>query len=640
MEDIKMKKLLLAITIPVFFVLGTPALLAAIMYDGSGENHMPVDLYTEDADFEKMLYEELDVSLADVENGITTDMVYNLDQDILNTAIFQMVRDNVNENYLPGEDCDTPECAYIIYEPIPVGDMNLDLKLVGVWLDFEDLGTEASNKGKAILNVFLEVTLDDGFTYKTIVSVHFILQDDTENASYYFECDKVSVGNLPIPKSLITSILDAVGVDIETEIQDTLPLGIFSGKDISYTVTKQEIVDGIGPDEGEEADVNQLLAQQMLGVVLDNYVSFDVDDEEVGLTIAVSLLRNDNDEYSDIPEYLYQMHDYDPVTETYGDFNPDLFNPEDFLTDKFTEFVFNMALTGNTTFKLRERTFNKLIYYGAEGFADMGTEFEYTNSDGDLVAIEIGLRAIWFEFEEGTGGNGEIFAKVLFQIAGINSMLEIRAVNISNEDDVLQFDFNRITIGKDPDELDGEYTIFNNIQIFKDVFADMGDVEFGTFTDEGILELRADSLTTLMQDGSQDGTVTVSGIGVIQNSLTLTVVPANEQLEQILNDFTGALNDIVTDGTLLTDMETAFGNPEAGTPQADILDDIEEMQNILAGGETAVDPDQINDMFETFEELSPEDQETFLTTFEGAIPDETYQTFADYFQDGETPPIP
>ena len=204
----------------------------------------------------------------------------------------------------------------------------------------------------------------------------------------------------------------------------------------------------------------------------------------------------------------------------------------------------------------------------------------------------------------------------------------------------MQFDFNRITIGKDPDELDGEYTIFNNIQIFKDVFADMGDVEFGTFTDEGILELRADSLTTLMQDGSQDGTVTVSGIGVIQNSLTLTVVPANEQLEQILNDFTGALNDIVTDGTLLTDMETAFGNPEAGTPQADILDDIEEMQNILAGGETAVDPDQINDMFETFEELSPEDQETFLTTFEGAIPDETYQTFADYFQDGETPPIP
>jgi len=100
------------------------------------------------------------------------------------------------------------------------------------------------------------------------------------------------------------------------------------------------------------------------------------------------------------------------------------------------------------------------------------------------------------------------------------------------------------------------------------------------------------------------------------------------------------LNDIVTDGTLLTDMETAFGNPEAGTPQADILDDIEEMQNILAGGETAVDPDQINDMFETFEELSPEDQETFLTTFEGAIPDETYQTFADYFQDGQTPPIP
>lgn len=636
-----MKKLLLAITIPVFFVLGTPALLATIMYDGSGDSHMPVDLYTEDADFEKMLYEELSVSLDDVENGITTDMVYNLDQDILNTAIFQVVRENINENYLPGEDCDTPECAYIIYEPIPVGDMNLEVKLVGIWLEFEDMGTQSNNQGRAILNVFLEVTLDDGFTYKTIVGTHFILQDDTENGEYYFEFDKVKIGNLPIPKAMITSILDAVGVDIETEIQETLKFGTFSGKDISYTVGKQELVDQMGSDD-EELDANGKLAQEMMSVVLENYVSFDVNDEDVALTIAVSLLRNDDDQYSDIPAYLYDLHDYDPVTDTYGEYNPDLFNPEQYLEDKFTEFVFNRALSADTNFYLKERTFNKLIYHGAEGFADMGTDYTFTNSDGEEETIEIGLRAIWFEFEEGTTGEGQILAKALFQVSGINSLLEIKALNTSETVDTLEFDFNSITIGKDPGELDGDYTIFENIDIFKEVFAEMGDVEFGEFNADGKLVISAAKLSGMMQDGSSDGAVVVDGIGVVENAITLSVVPANEQLEQILNDFTSALNDIVENGTLLTELENnpAFDASDPESPEAQILEDVEAMQNQLAGGDTDVDPEQISDMFETFETLDPAAQETFLDTFEGAIPPETYAQFSDYFQSGETPPTP
>ena len=125
-----MKKLFLAILIPVLFVLGTPALLATIMYDGSGEDLMPTHLYTEDADAEAMLYEELTSSLDDVTNEVEEDFIFNLHEDIINTAIFQAIREE-NPDYMPTDDCATPEACYAVYEQVPIEDFDIMLRVVG-----------------------------------------------------------------------------------------------------------------------------------------------------------------------------------------------------------------------------------------------------------------------------------------------------------------------------------------------------------------------------------------------------------------------------------------------------------------------------------------------------------------------------
>ena len=638
-----MKKLFMVIFIPVLFILGTPALLGAIMYDGSGDSHLPTHLYTEDADAQDMLLKELDDSLLDVENGITDDMVFNLSADIINTAIFQGIREGANPDYMPNDNCTSTEekCNYIVHEPLQIQEgMNLELKLVGIWVEFEDppSANERINSGKFSLNVFVEVTLQDGFTYKTIISTHFIFSDDQDNDEYKLEFDKVAVGNLPVPKSIITSILDAANVDLEDQVNESLPVGLFKQSDFSLTIGKQEIVDQMQPEDGEP-DANMLLAQELFGTILTDYVSFDVDDDEVKLEVAVSLLKNDD--VTDIPSYLYDLHVVEIDGEmVYGAYDPEAFDPESYLQDTFAEYIFNRAFTGDPAFYMNESVINKLIYSGAGGFEDMSVVQEIPTADGGTKEIEVGLKGLWFEFEEGPLG-GEVYAKALFRIAGINSLLEIKTVNVSEDATQLVFDFDRITIGKDEGEVDGEYTVFENTDVFKEVLAQM-ETEFGEFTDDGKFIISVAALSDMMTDDDADSSqvpFNITEIGVVEGAIFLTVVPEDQQLQEVLDSLTENLNNIIEDGSLTEGLGEVLNIDEPG-PEQDIYNDVLELQEAMATGdtETLTDPENIEEMFTTFEQLDEEAQAAFMETFEQEIDPSIFDEFQDLFTGGEIDP--
>lgn len=636
-----MKKLFLIIFVPFAIVVGTPLLLIGIMYDGSGEASMPTHLYSEDADYQKMLYQELDDSLNDVENGITEDLIYNLHEDIINTAIFETITkgdEAVNPDYMPNDNCpedvEQEKCNYIIYKPFDLNeDSSIQGKLVGVWVEFEDIeqSNERLKQGRLILNVYLEVTYEDGFTYKTVVAASFIITDDGDNESYKFEFEKVKAGNLPLPRSVITGILNLADVDLNSELEGSMEIGVFEQADLSYTVAKQELVDSINSTEGdEEPTPEDLLLQEVLGVILSKYINFDVDDDELSLSIAVSLLKSETVE--DIPSYLYDLHDAD------GLFDPNAFDPEAYLGDSFAEYIFNRALTGDPEFYINESVLNKLIYSGAEGFADMSNVQEYTDADGNIQEIEMGLKALWFEFEEGTDG-AEVYAKALFQVAGINSLLEIKTVNVSSDPTELVFDFNRITIGKDVGENDGEYTVFEQMDVFKDVLAGMDSVDFAEFNAEGQLIISVEALSGLLQDdepSSSTPSFTITEIGVVEGAIYLTVTPEDQALQDILDTLSDNLNSIIEDGTLAEGLEAALDLDDPA--QEAIYNEIIEMQTDLTDGdaETNIDPEDIAEMFTNFETLDSDAQAAFLSTFEDAIDPSLFEDFEDIFTNGET----
>ncbi len=624
-----MRKLFLAIFIPVLFILGTPALVATLMYDGTGETHMPTHLYVEGASAKDMLYEELTTSIDELESGVTEDMIFNLSQDIINTAIFEAIRDGQNPDYMPNDDCVEDSCNYIFAEPVAVEGFDISLRVVGVWVEFE--------KDKFILNVFLEVDINDGITYKTILETHFILQDEANE--YVLKFDKIQIGKLPIPGSMISSIISTLDKQLDqidfNDMSDDVPVGVLDVSKLSYTLPKDEILEQMATADGEEPDAMAQLAQEVLSIVFDNnLLNFELVDNEFVLTAGVSKFRNDAEQV--IPNYLYDMHfqeEVDGVIE-YGEFDPDSFVPEDYLKDKFTEYIFNYALVGGD-FVITEQTFNKLIYYGAEGFEGTRNTYEYENlTTGELEVIDIGLKAIWFELAP-----GEIYINSLFKIAGIDSMLQIKAVDVSDplDDTQLMFEFTEITFGKDELEVDGDYLSILDLEVFKQVFADLGDVEFGEFDENGTLIISVDRLAAVMNDGSSDdtsGTVSVDGILLVQDGIEL-IITVNEVYADLIEDFTTALNTIVSDPELIEDLEAILDDiPEGPVQEAfeSVIASVEDLQDILNDDYTGDSNagELVTEMFEGFEDLDPETQDEFMDTFEALMGDLDPDLFSDY----------
>lgn len=623
-----MRKLFMIIFVPVIFVLGTPALVATLMYDDAGESEMPVHLYTEDASAKNMLYEELTLSIDDVENEETEDLIFNLNQDIINTAIFEAIRQpNVNPDYMPTDDCEDDSCNYIFAQPVDVEGVEMSLRVVGVWVDF--------GKDTFILNVYLEVQLDDGMTYKTVLETHFTLLD--EASEYVLKFDKIQMGKLPVPSNLITSLLSTLDSQLSeidlSDMSDEAPIGEIDVENLTYTLTKDEILEELATDEGAEPDPTTELAQEVLSIIFDKgLLTFELSDDNFVLTAGVSKFKNDDD--VNAPLYLNSMHsseEVDGVT-VYGEFDPLSFNPEDYLKDKFTEYIFNYALVPDSDFIITEQTFNKLIYFKAEGFKDTRTTYEYVDeSTGEIEVIDIGLKALWFDLNA-----EDIHINALFKIAGINSLLEIYAEDVSDELDnsQLMYEFTEITFGKDEFEADGEYLRVIDLEVFKQVFADIGDVEFGEFDDNGTLIIRAEKLSEMMNDASADqteGIVSVEGIEMVQDGIKI-IVDVNTQYSEVIDEFATALNNAVESTEIIEDLEEVLDTDTEG-PEQEVFDAVVEIQDLLGDGDPETNPtaDQLIDMFTNFEEMDSETQADFIAAFEDLIPEGLLEDYEDLF---------
>ncbi len=630
-----MKKLLMAIFIPVLFILGSPALIATLMYDGTGDEHLPVHLYTDEYDALTMVFEELDSSIEDVETGATRDLIYNLDQDIINRAIYEAILES-NPDYAPGDDCATDNECYIFAEAQEVEGFDLAFRVVGAWVSFYD-GDTATEPGRFVFNVFLEIDLAENVTYKTILEVHFLFDDDPD--FYYLEFDKIQMGRLPLPKTMFSSIINIVGdqtnVDLESQIGE-MPMGDFDLDNLSYTLNKDEILTVIS-EEQDSNDSGSLLAQELLSIIFnDQLIEFELIDEEFTLKAGISQFRSEDADKTDIPLYLYELHDSEVVGEetVYGEYNAELFDPESYLRDVFTEFIFNSSLIGDPNsdmeFRIEEEIFNKLIYSGAEGFAETRTVQPIPISATEEKDIEFGLKAIWFEFD-----SEEIYVYALFRIGGIDSLLVIRAEEVSDEgtSEELHFTFVEITFGKDDSEVPSEYMEIVDLEVFKQVFAELGDVEFGEFNTDGDLIISAARLSSLMQDGTDEGDVIVTGIDIEEGALILTVEPRNSELQAAFIAFQTILTEVVESDQLITDLELVL-DPLNET-EAAVLDAVEVLQETLIDPEAEVTPEQIEDLFENFDELDPETQVEFLSTF-GDLIDSTL--FTELFSETEDPP--
>jgi hypothetical protein len=614
-----MKKLLYFIIFLLILIGG--ALFA--LYDNSGDENMPTELYTDDYDAMTMLFTELDNSMTDVENGTSQDLVLNVNQDIVNRAIYEQLLEQ-NEEYQPGSDCTTDAQCYVISGSQDVEGTSMGFRLIGTWVTFH--GPETSTDlGKFVLHVYGGFALGS-LEYKTEFEAHFKFDDTDE--SYYLEFDKFMVGKVPLPKKMFTTVISILenqaSLDIEGELE-AIPYGEVDIETLTYTLDKSDILAEV---ESDGTDTGNKLTSELLSIIFANQlVEFELKDEEITLTAGVSQFRSED--VNDIPAYLYDLHDKTTVgTETViGEYNPELFNPTDYLQDIFTQYIFSSSLVGGG-FEINEEIFNKLIYASQAGFAETRKTQVITLSNDETKEIELGLKAIWFEFDE-----NDIIAHALFRIVGINSLLEITAHKdeVLSDGTQLYFEFTNITFGEDNGEDTTEYIDIVDLQPFKELFADLGDVEFGEFNTQGDLVITTDRLSTLLQDGSSAGVVEVTGLSLKKEALVLDV-EASSTLQTTLSNFQSELSNAMSDPQLLTNLQEILNETDGGIEEA-VYQEILDLQNTLNNPLETVDTVQVEEFFDTFTDLDTGTQSELLGTIGELIDSGVYDQFNSSFTD-------
>ncbi|MFW6320171.1 MAG: hypothetical protein ACOC1L_08280, partial [Bacillota bacterium] len=226
-----MKKLLLIILIPAFIIIGIPAILLGIMHDGGTKDALPTDLYNDDVNAEHMLYEDLSIALESSKGDIEKDFDLEISEDVLNTLIFNSIRGDaenpgINPDYLPSETCSDASCMYIMEEDVGFG----TARLLGIWIDLANDNITA--------NVALEVETSV-LTYNTALKVDLAFVDDSDNGEYRLELDKIRLGNMPIPKGILSAIINTFeGIDVS----NALPFGTVDTTDFVYTLEKSDVV--------------------------------------------------------------------------------------------------------------------------------------------------------------------------------------------------------------------------------------------------------------------------------------------------------------------------------------------------------------------------------------------------------------
>lgn len=609
-----MKKLFLFFVFIVVIVGGIPLVFVVLMYDGSGAEDIPTDLYGPLVDAKSLFFEELDTSISDVEDGTTVDMEYNATEDMINIFLFEKIRENpdLNPNYLPNEDCEDESCNNILYESLEAGS-NFNLR--GVWVDlYED---------EFIVNAYIEVPIV-GVSYKTTVRLFFSFRDLEDQ--YVLSFEKITLGKIPVPKTFLSTIMNLISSNVSSFDVDALnnqvSVGDLDLETFTYTLMKDDVLEQIV--EGEEtSSAGGILAQEVLSIVYDNnLLEFAIVEGEIVIIAGVSKLESTDAD--DMPLYLYDLHDYQIVNseKVYGDFNPELFNPEEVLLNRFTEYVFTTALS-DSGFMIYEETFNKMIYHGENGFTDTRVSYQYTVDpmSSEVKSVELGLKAIWFELS-----NTEIVVKALFQIAGLESMLELTATQISESSTELIFEFDMMTIGKDPLEVDGEYINITDFEPFIELFRSMDSIEFASFNEQGQMLITAEGLSTFLQQGSTDA-IEVTGISLVDNAIELEVT--SPQYQALLDEFTDELYSVFSDPLLLDSVDNVLDNETNPDEQA-LLDQLTVIQDDILSDGTASTED-INEMFDLLDTLDTETQDEFIGVFESMIDQTTLDEYEDVF---------
>ncbi|MGI6771006.1 MAG: hypothetical protein ACOX5Y_01105 [Acholeplasmataceae bacterium] len=442
-----------------------------------------------------------------LEDPANNEFGVELTQDEINTMIYQALKKN-NPNYLI-DDSDENKYVDKITEGVEVG-------IVGAWTKLED--DEITIKARADLIKPIKVGTSVSLKFKITFNV------PGNPRQMKLQLTKAKIGNLPLPRSLVNTVVDKTGVDLKSIIEDALVIngqsvGTFDQATWTATIDKIKLVGGLMEGSGQQAMttlIKILTYNELLDVV--------VDKSKIKLELKSSKLYL-SEILDHVPEHkkLQSEAEKDAMLRSKGAtmLLSSLGGEAGELYVNLSELEINKLLD----FYLRDQSLHQTFKFGGE---------DYT-LDISIPTIDI--------YPAGMHLNVQI--KFFNQLDSSKSFVTTFKVEmvLKQEERGLQFELGRLKIGEhvtlSAEETEDLLELFgaseavrNNMLVinnFLSSFASERITPKGSKTNEGFLTL------TFQGSAAADTTIISNIQGVIQNVLG-GVTSSNPEVQDIITD--------------------------------------------------------------------------------------------------------
>lgn len=562
-----MKKLFVSVFVIGLILLGIPLVLLGLMYERDTDALMPLELYYEEADGFSLLYAELATALQAAQDDDTTNLHVMLDENSLNTLIFNYIRGDgpfkeaINPDYLPGPDCDSASCATIFEEVFTHEGRRFIIQLKGLWVQFDEETLH--------LNAALAFNYQDRASYQTVVRTELNLESGDTPGVYTLTYEGMRIGRLPLPSRLFNTMstwFDRVtSYDFDEAIDMASRAIRIERQPLSLTLDLPALIKQAS--ETLEADPGAELGLTIIDALLqEDLLTLAFEQAGIGMQVQLDALRIESDTM--IPEVLLAQRDA-------AGFIPQAFSFETHLKTQLETWLIARALGHAMPFHIPVDLMNAALYHEAGGFERFQYEFDYRDATGSPAILFMGLEAFWLEFAQDETDSAKALMTLygLFDFGGLKTRIALKNTGITTDNEsVLTFSLHAITLG---DDADPPALSFSEVDRFVTLLDTLAWAPFIEVDATNQLILDGEALFNEM--GKQD-VWRVTVMTIIDTGILVDITPQNPTLEDTLNAMTSALFDVLSAG-LSHELETVLD--DQAESQA-FLNHLKEIETVLA----------------------------------------------------------
>jgi len=556
-------------------VVGIPILTVLLLLDFSPD--IPVEYY-EVKGTEAIIEEEINNAIAGIEDG---NLALSLSEENINKLIYNAIiqEEGVNPLYKPsgagGADfeCIDDDCNFIQYDSLDVNGTSAVFGVTGMWVEFyEDVvSLNISVKGNYLVD------------FQTRLRLEFEI-DDTED-EYTVTYSKIRIGNIPLPKGIIKPVVNMIvnntNLDVSQLNNEFLTVEI---EELSAVVEKSALVEQLSDDPGAQAGLNLIFNNQLVTIdVFEDPARFEV--------------------YVDVDKLSV---DSEPMASSTEDFN---------IEEEITRQMNNIILSvfaGDPQIVIDADTINHLV---STSMGDMAVSQILPVGEAEL---DISIEGIWLELLE-----DEMELNFQMRVNQNHILLEVNTLATYRGTDLV-FVLNEAYIGRDAGEAMGDYVTLTS----DDISALAGGmvIENDLFSLDlavGEVVISQTSISEMLSASSNG--VTVEMISVDEGELVIDIsLPQQEIIAEVVAEVTEALDELEEGMEFIDD-----SNPE----EAAFEDKVQEIAASIdiGAGEVDLNPEDLEELTELYNELDAETQADFINYIEGSVDPEVLTDFIDSF---------